>query len=268
MKKLYVLLLCCAPLMYSGCAKKDGGGGGINLFTIEDDKQLGLQVKAEIASKPGEFPILDPATNASAYNYINGIRNEILNSGKVGYKDQFAWEVYIIKQDEIQNAFCTPGGYIYIYTGLIKYLDSKSALAGVMGHEIAHADKRHSTEQLTKIYGIQTLLDIVLGNDQGLLTQVASQLVALKFSRDDEREADMASVTYLCPTKFEADGAADFFRKIVAGGSATPPEFLSTHPNPDNRVENIEAEAKQQGCSSTITESEELGSYQEFKAAV
>lgn len=268
MKKLYVLLLCCAPLIYSGCSKKDGGGGGINLFTIEDDKQLGLQVKAEIASKPGEFPILDPVAYASAYNYINGIRNEILNSGNVTYKNEFLWEVYIIKQDDVQNAFCTPGGYIYVYTGLIKYLDSKSALAGVMGHEIAHADKRHSTEQMTKIYGIQTLLDIALGNDQGLLSQVASQLVALKFSRDDEREADMASVAYLCPTKFEADGAADFFRKIVEGGAATPPQFLSTHPNPDNRVENIEAEADQKGCSATIAEAEEFGSYQEFKASL
>lgn len=268
MKKLYILLLCCAPLMHSGCSKKDGGGGGVNLFTIEDDKQLGLQVKAEIASKPGEFPILDPSTNASVYNYIYGIRNEILNSGRVTYKDQFAWEVYIVKNDEIQNAFCTPGGYIYVYTGLIKYLDSKSALAGVMGHEIAHADKRHSTEQLTKIYGIQTLLDIVLGNDQGLLSQVATQLVALKFSRDNETEADMASVTYLCPTKFEADGAALFFQKIIAEGASTPPEFLSTHPNPDNRVENIQAEADTQGCGSSITETEEIAGYQEFKASV
>lgn len=268
MKKLYVLLLCCAPMMYTGCSKKDGGGGGINLFTIEDDKQLGLQVKAEIESKPGEFPVLDPVAYASAYNYINGIRNEILNSGRVTYKNEFLWEVYIIKQDDVQNAFCTPGGYIYVYTGLIKYLDSKSALAGVMGHEIAHADKRHSTEQLTKIYGIQTLLDIVLGNDQGLLSQVATQLVGLKFSRDDEREADMASVTYLCPTKFEADGAADFFRKIVEGGATAPPEFLSTHPSPDDRVENIEAEAEQQGCTATISEAEEFGSYQEFKASL
>lgn len=268
MKKLFVFLFCCSTVMYAGCSKKNGGGGGINIFTVDDDRQLGLQVKGEIAANPAEFPILDPSTNAAAYNYINSIRDEILNSGRVTYKNEFAWEVYIIKQDEVQNAFCTPGGYIYVYTGLIKYLDSKSALAGVMGHEMAHADKRHSTEQLTKIYGIQTLLDIVLGKDQGLLTQVASQLVALKFSRDDETEADMSSVSYLCPTKYEADGAAEFFQKIITEGGSTPPEFLSTHPNPDNRVENIQAEAEKQGCDATITETEELSGYQQFKASL
>lgn len=269
MKKLFVLLFSCSTVLYSGCSKKDGGGGGgINLFTIDDDKQLGLQVKAEISANPGEFPILDPAAHAGAYNYIYAIRDEILATGRVTYKNEFPWELYIVKRDDIQNAFCTPGGYIYIYTGLIKYLDNKSALAGVMGHEMAHADKRHSTEQLTKIYGIQTLLDIALGKDQGLLSQVATQLVALKFSRNDETEADEASVTYLCPTKYEADGAADFFQKIIAEGAATPPEFLSTHPDPGNRVENIRAEATEQGCSSTISEQEEITSYQSFKASL
>lgn len=266
MKRLIIIALCCAPFLFNGCSKK--GGGGINIFSIEDDKTLGAQVKAEILANPSEYPILDPATNAAAYSYINGIKNDILNSGTVDYKDEFLWEVYIVKRDDIQNAFCTPGGYIYIYTGLIKYLDSKSALAGVMGHEMAHADKRHSTDQLTKIYGIQTLLDIVLGNNQGTISQVASQLVTLEFSRDNETEADKFSVAYLCPTKYEADGAAFFFEKIIQEGGSNPPEFLSTHPNPDNRVQNIRKEADEKGCTTTISQDEEISSYQAFKAGL
>lgn len=268
MKKLFLLAIVCTPMLFAGCSKNEGGGGGINIFSIQDDKELGAQVNAEIRSQPQEYPILDPNAYATAYNYLYSMRNEILNSGQVTYKDEFAWELYIVKRDDIQNAFCTPGGYIYIYTGLIKYLDSKSALAGVLGHEMAHADKRHSTEQLTKIYGIQTLLDIALGEDQGLISEVATQLVALKFSRNNETEADESSVNYLCPTRYEADGAAIFFEKLEQDGAASPPEFLSTHPSPDNRVENIKGLAAQKACVPSIPEDEEIGSYNSFKASL
>lgn len=268
MKKLLYTAILCAPLAFAGCNKDGGGGGGLNIFSIEDDKTLGLQVKQEIMANPGEFPILDPNANADAYAYINGIKNEILATGTVTYANEFAWEVYIVKRDDIQNAFCTPGGYIYVYTGLIKYLESKSALAGVMGHEMAHADKRHSTEQLTKAYGLQTLLDIVVGQNQGVLTQVAAQLASLSFSRDNEREADEFSVNYLCPTKYRSDGAADFFQKIIAEGAATPPQFLSTHPNPDNRVQAIQSHAQENGCTSSISTNEDNVDYQSFKTSL
>jgi predicted Zn-dependent protease len=261
-RKIFPAILAVSLVFSAGCKKDEG----VNIFTIEDDKQLGLKAKEQIAADPAQFPVLDPVQYADAYAYLNAIRNDILNSGKVSYKDAFPWEVHIIHQDDIQNAFCTPGGYIYVYTGLIKYLDDKSSLAGVLGHEIAHADKRHSTTQMTKQYGLQTLLDVVLGNNQGLLTQITAELINLKFSRSDETEADKYSVTYLCPTKYHADGAASFFQKIIDQGSATPPEFLSTHPSPDNRVENIRSQASSQGCSTTITQSEDVDGYAAFKA--
>jgi predicted Zn-dependent protease len=74
-------------------------------------------------------------------------------------------------------------GLYFCVSGLIKYLDNASSLAGVIGHEMGHADHRHSTTQMTKQYGIQTLLDVVLGNNQNQLTQIASSLVNLAFSR-------------------------------------------------------------------------------------
>ena len=262
MKKIFLAALISIPVWFSGCKKDEG----FNIFSIQDEIQLGQQTKAEIESNPTEYPILNPATHAAAYNYLNGIKNDILEGGKVTYKKEFAWEVYIIDRDDIVNAFCTPGGYIYVYTGLIKYLDNKSSLAGVMGHEMAHADKRHSSEQLTKKYGIQTLLDVALGKNQGLLTQVAAELVSLQFSRTDETEADTYSVTYLCPTRYHANGAANFFQKIIDAGSANPPAFLSTHPNPDNRVSNINSQATSGGCTATITNAEEIDSYNQYKS--
>lgn len=255
------LVIGSTTVFYSGCGK-----GGLNLFTIEDDKSLGLQTKAQIESDPAQFPILNPSSHQAAYNYLYAMRDDILNSGKIKYKTEFNWELYIINDDNTVNAFCTPGGYIYIYTGLIKYLDKKSSLAGVLGHEMAHADQRHSTNQLTKRYGVQTLLDIVLGENQGLLTQVASELVSLSFSRTDEKEADTYSVNYLCPTKYRADGAADFFEKIEQSGGASVPAFLSTHPNPENRIQNIRTHATENGCSSTIHPTEEDQGYLQFKS--
>jgi len=225
---------------------------GINLFSVEDDKDLGAQVDDEIESSPSEYPILDESDYPDAYAYLRDIRDEILDSGEVNHLDDFIWEIHIIHDDEVLNAFATPGGYLYFYTGLIKYLDSEDHLAGVMGHEIAHAAERHSTEALTEIYGVDLLLSAALGNDLAIVQDIATGLSSLAFSRDNESEADEKSVIYLANTRYACDGTAGFFQKLIDEGSAGGgPEFLSTHPNPDNRVEAIESKAAALGCSTT-----------------
>jgi predicted Zn-dependent protease len=161
----------------------------------------------------------------------------------------FAWQVKIIKDDKTLNAFCTPGGYIYVYTGLIKFLDTEDELAGVMAHEIAHAANRHSTRQMTKMLGLKVLSDALTGNRKAF-GEVFSAVVGLKFSRTHETEADNFSVTYLCGTGWNAAGAAGFFQKIQSKGG-TPPQFLSTHPSPKNRIEKIGLKAKQLNCKGT-----------------
>ncbi len=266
MNNLFKTLGLATVLATSFLINSCGKDGGLNIFSIQDDIALGQQTRDQIAADPAQFPILNPATNAAAYAYIYALRDDILASGQVIHKDDFPWEIKIIKDDAVQNAFCTPGGFIYVYTGLIKYLDDKSSLAGVMGHEMAHADKRHSTTQMTKQYGVQTMLDVVLGKDQGLLTQIGTQLISLKFSRTDESQADEYSVKYLCPTKYQADGAANFFQKIIDMGAAKQPEFLSTHPNPDNRVKDIHQHAIDGGCTKTIDNTENVTGYANFKA--
>ena len=123
---------------------------------------------------------------------------------------------------------------------------------GVLGHEIAHADLRHSTRQLTKVMGLQVLLAVVSGNsDPTMIEQVALALTSLKFSRTHETEADEHSVHYLCNSGYNAAGAAGFFEKLE--GSSTPPEFISTHPDPGNRVENIHLKEQEMGCTGKNT---------------
>lgn len=246
-------------LTFNSC-KKSGGAASI-LFPVSKDVELGTQLKNEIASNPEQYPLLDSSKYPEAYGHILRIRDSILLSGEVYHKDDFSWEVKIIEDDNVLNAFAAPGGFIYVYTGLIKYLDTEDQLAGVMGHEIAHADKRHSINQMIQNYGVQILLDIVLGKNQGTLTQIAQGLTNLSFSRSDESEADEFSVIYLCPTSYNASGAAGFFEKIQEeGGSGGTPEFLSTHPSPDNRVTDIKNHKLELNCKGTIKD----GSYQEI----
>ncbi len=264
MNKYFWIASCLIiSLMFSGC-KGSKPGGGFNLFTKQQDAELGLQVKQEIESNPSQFPILKESSNREAYQIIRSMTNEILNSGKVHHRNDFAWEVKIIDDDKTLNAFCTPGGYIYVYTGLIKYLDKEDQLAGVMGHEIAHADQRHSTRQMTKMYGISVLASALSGNGEQLAA-ITAGLINLKFSRTHETEADNYSVHYLSGTKFNCAGAAGFFEKIQSGGGGgQPPQFLSTHPNPTNRVQNIRAKAAEMGCKMSDTSSQNR--YQRLKS--
>lgn len=264
MKRYTIYLAVLMSFLFAGCSKDNAG---INIFTIDQDKQLGQQVKDEIASDPVTYPILSRTTYANAYAYLEQMKSTILASGNVTHKDDFVWELFIIQDDNIQNAFCTPGGYIYVYTGLIKYLDNATSLAGVLGHEIAHADKRHTTEAMTKQYGLSTLVSVLLGDNQNQLTDIAQSLVGLTFSRENETEADKSSVKYLCPTLYRANGAGEFFTKIIAMGGSQVPEFLSTHPNPDNRVSNINTEATSLSCTGgNITPAVDVTGYMGFKA--
>lgn len=249
MKKFWLLTSLSIVLLtaLSNCGNSKKLGSGFNLFPIEQDKELGAQVAAEIDGNPAQYPLLDSVQYKEVYQYLYKVRDNILNGGQLKHRDDFVWRLRIIHDDTTLNAFCTPGGYIYVYTGILKYLDNEAELAGVLGHEMAHADFRHSTRQMTEMYGVQALLAIVAG-DRQQLSQITSGIVGLKFSRNHETEADKGSVTFLCPTVYQADGGAGFFEKITASGGSKVPEFLSTHPSPEGRIETFHNLKYELGC--------------------
>lgn len=247
-----ILLFSAFFILSCGTVNKKNKGKGMNLFTVAQDRQLGAQVAAEIDGDSKQYPLLDSIKNKEVYQYVYKVRDKILNSGKVDFKDDFSWRLRIIHDDKTLNAFCTPGGYIYIYTGILKFLESEDEFAGVLGHEIGHADMRHSTRQMTKQFGVSVLIDILAGN-RAMLKQVTSAIVGLKFSRAHETEADEQSVKYLCPTDYNADGGAGFFEKISKLGGDRQPEFLSTHPNPENRIEHFKNAKITSGCQGDKT---------------
>lgn len=223
---------------------------------------LGQQLDSAILANPGEYPILDQGQYDDAYQYLQAMLDEILRSDDIRY-EEFPWEIKIIEDDEVLNAFAAPGGYMYVYTGLIKYLDTEDDLAGVLGHEVAHADLEHSARTMERNYGAQVLLSIVLGDGSPQIGNIAAGLAGLSFSRAFESDADARSVDYLADTRYNCAAARSFFEKLEASGqSGGTPEFLSTHPKPANRVEDISAKAEELGCDTTPLDP---ASYQDFK---
>jgi Zn-dependent protease with chaperone function len=228
------------------CNKEDRS---LNLFTVDQDIEFGATMDTMIMEDPVQFPLLDRSQYQAAYQHLERIRDNLLASGRVYYADRFPWVVKIIHNDTTLNAFAAPGGYMYFYTGIIHFLEDEAEFAGVMAHEMAHCDRRHSTDNLTKQYGIGIMLGILLGDNPGQLAEIASGLASglssLAFSRQNEYEADQYAVKYLSGTDYDPRGLAGFFEKLE--GHPVPPTFLSTHPSPDDRIEQIYANWELEG---------------------
>lgn len=264
--KTFLFSIVLVLVVASGC-NKDSDESPINLFSADDDIAFGQEVEAEIASKPGEFPVLSMTEYPDAYQHINRIRDSVLNTGLIYYEDKFEWKVYIIHNDTMLNAFAAPGGYMYFYTGIINYLDNEAQFAGVMAHEMAHADLRHSTSTLTTTYGVSMLLSILLGQSSSQLVEIVASyaygLGSLAYSRQHEYKADEYAVRYMYQTSYDARGIADFFIKME--GAPHPPQFLSTHPSPENRIEKINEMWSELGGKEGNTY---VDSYNAFKASL
>lgn len=235
---------------FVGCAK-----WGLNIFTDADEVNLGMQLDQEIRKNPKEYPIY--SGDPSVKNYIiNNIFNQILNSPEIKKRNVYKYQLELIQDDNTLNAFATPGGFIYVYTGILKYLDSEAALAGVLAHEIAHAERRHATQNLTSYYGISMLASLVLGEDPNQLAQIAANLLTgltfLANSRAFEDEADDYSIRYLRSTRFYPGGVKFFFEKmrddkLIDTQPSKIKTFLSTHPDPIDRINTAEARLRNFG---------------------
>jgi len=220
---------------------------GFNLFTLQQDVEIGETMDSIIRANPSDYPILNQAGYPDAYFFLDSMMQRILQSDDFVHDDDFTYEITIINMDSVMNAFAVPGGKLYFYTGLMKYLENSANLAGVLAHEMAHVDQRHSSQQLSKVYGFDFILNILLGDDKSdfeeIISGLATGLVALQFSRSDEYEADEYSIRYMADTEYyHPKGIAGFFEQLKADGhNGQTFEFLSTHPSDDNRLENIDA---------------------------
>lgn len=213
----------------------------VNLFPPSEDARLGAELDREIRANPRQYRILQ---NAEAQQYVQSIVDRIVTAPGIRYRGMFAYRVTLLHDDQTVNAFCTPGGYIYVYTGLLKFVDNEATLAAVLAHEIAHAERRHATERMTKALGAQLLTDIVLGKRLDRTAELAANLFTglalLANSRSDEAEADAFSFRYLRSTPWYPGALVFFFEKLSQQRQSRLPaleRLLSTHPLPEDRIE-------------------------------
>jgi predicted Zn-dependent protease len=210
------------------------------LISDEQEEQLGAEVKRDLESKGMRY-VSDPSIVA----YVNSVTGRILPHAR---KDRpgIAWKVHVIDDPKTVNAFATPGGYLYVYTGLILAASNEAELAGVMAHEAGHVVGRHSARQMVNAFGLNAVIGAALGKDPGLVSQIAAQVVGtgamLAHSRADETEADEYGVRYASAAGYQPQGLATFFQKLQAQQGKTPKllTWLSTHPAPGDRSAHIQ----------------------------
>ncbi len=219
---------------------------GWNLFSPQQDVELGKQVSAD-AEKT-----LSMLNNSRVDDYLNRLGKK-LAAGAPGEKYPYQFKCV---NDASINAFALPGGFLYVNRGTIEAADNEAELAGVIGHEIGHVVLRHGTNQASKQYVAQAPLAIlggILGSKSfgAVLAQIGTKFAAnsilLKYSRDDERQADLMGAQILFDTGYDPKYLATFFEKLDTKGRGT--DFFSSHPNPENRIQNISAEISKLGMS-------------------
>jgi predicted Zn-dependent protease len=159
---------------------------------------------------------------------------------------QWKWEVNLIGSPQL-NAFCMPGGKIAFYYGILQKLQlSDDEVATIMGHETAHALREHARERMGKTAATRagaSLLSALLGLGQtgDALLNMGSQLVTLKFSRDDESEADIVGMDLAARAGYDPRAGISLWNKMIEASKGAPPQFMSTHPSGPTRIRDIEA---------------------------
>jgi Zn-dependent protease with chaperone function len=155
----------------------------------------------------------------------------------------YKFDVTVVKSDVV-NAFALPGGYVVVFTGLMKKAESGEEVAGVLSHELNHVLQRHGLERIVKSLGLLTVAAIVFGNQQGLvgmMKQLGVELLTLKFSREQETEADLTGLQLLQRAKIDPSGMIRFFERLSEKDQGRV-EWLSTHPMSTARADRLKSE--------------------------
>ena len=241
-------LLCLAVLLlaaqaypqFSNPEFPDPGKPGMSR---EEQRKIGLQAAAQVYQ---QMPVL-PDSSAET-KYVRQLGEKLVATIPPEYSWPF--EFHVVAQKEI-NAFALPGGPMFINVGTITAAANEAELAGVMGHEMAHVYMQHSAKQAGKARTTGLLAGLagaVLGASVGgavaelgqMGIQMTAQGVLLKYSRSDESQADAVGTVILYKAGYDPQAMADFFKTLESQGGQSPPQWLSSHPNPGNRQQAIQ----------------------------
>ncbi|ARU06470.1 peptidase M48 [Comamonas serinivorans] len=242
------LTLGAAALATPALAQVDVGNASRlrSLVPAEDLEQAAQQQYSEVIAKAKAEGQLAPAGDAQLQRLRRIAQRLVAQAGPWNERaGQWQWEINLIRADDI-NAWCMPGGKIAVYTGLLTKLQlSDDEVAMIVGHEMAHALREHAREQLAKQTATGAGLSIVsslfgLGDLGNTLANLGGQLLVLKFSRNDETEADLVGLEIAARAGYNPRASISLWNKMMAndGGQGG---FLSTHPSGPNRIRQLEA---------------------------
>lgn len=235
--------VACAGLVITACSVNPATGERqLTLISEQQELAMGAEYHEQVLAS---MPRLD---DEAIQQYVASLGQRLAASSE---RPSLPW-TFVVLDDSSVNAFAIPGGHIYITRGILTHFNSEAELASVLGHEIGHVTGRHSVEQMSK----QQLLSIGLGVGSvvspefaqfGDLAQLGAGLLVLRFSRQDELEADRLGLRYMTGVDYDADEMPKVFQTLgrvsdAASGGQRLPNWLATHPNPADRFTRIEAE--------------------------
>jgi len=246
-------LLLALLALGAGCAVNPvTGQSELMLLTEQDERRLGLQAEQAVIEEYGAYP------DAALQSYVSGVAQPL---ARVSHRPALDWRFQVM-DSPVVNAFAAPGGYVFVTRGLLATVNDEAELAGVLAHEIGHVTARHSarnySQSLLAGFGLQlgTALAGSYGQVLGPLLEAGTGLLFLKYSRDDERQADALGVEYAAKGGYDTNRMADFFTTLQrqetlegATGSGLP-EWFSTHPSPVDREAAVRAQTAQ--CRSRL----------------
>jgi len=214
-------------------------------ITPEQEIALGLEAAPQMAA---EFGGLDE--NAADQALVDEIGNRIVQSSPA-VNSPYQFEFHLLDDDQTINAFALPGGQIFITRALYDKLQTEGELAGVLGHEIGHVIARHSAEHIAKAKLTEGLTGaaVIAAYDpenpssasRAQIAVLIGQLINLKFGRDDELESDYLGVCFINDSGYDPNELVGVMQVLASAQTGDrPPEFFSTHPNPENRVQRIQ----------------------------
>jgi predicted Zn-dependent protease len=214
-------------------------------MTPNQEIALGLQAAPEMAQQYG-----GQARDRVGQAAVNQIGQELVTKTDAA-KTPYQYNFHLLADDSTVNAFALPGGQIFITEGLYKNLKNKGELACVLAHEVGHVAARHSAQQLAKQQLSQGLTGAAViaaydpndrNNNTAAMAMLISQVVSLKFGRNDELEADRLGVRFSQQAGYDPRSMIKVMEILDHLSKSRTPEFFSTHPNPDNRIKKITAE--------------------------
>ena len=245
MKPLLPLALAAAvAAAVASCATATSPTGRtqyVGAVSQQQLNQMGAQAFAQLKAQKQQ------TTNAGQRNYVQCVTNAIV--AQLPPESRGGWETAVFVDND-PNAFALPGGKVGVYTGIFTVARTQDQLAGVIAHEIGHVISRHHDERITRQMGAAGAVQVLgaLAGDYGqLATQGGSVLAQTGFllpgSRQQETEADVVGQQLMARAGFDPRGAVTLWQNMISAGGSRAPEWLSTHPNPQARIGELQSRA-------------------------